>query len=237
MAPLAFTNSFLSLTSLAVSFFSLANSFVSLANCWFMTHPLVDLQSVLKPHAKLELRVHLKIPWNPSLFLSSFRLRLRHHFRLFFRQFISSDMMIFQIDMVQRKGERLQRLLPYRRLQFAFPYHDGMPSHFSQPVQHLMVPLPVPPDFIHPEPGVRFRHHIIFAPLMSVPEASVHQNTGAIFPQHDVRLARQPRMIEPIPESPTPQKFSDKNLRFGIPASYCRHIVMALFYGQTVRHL
>ena len=26
-----------------------------------MTHPLVDLQFVLKPHAKLELRVHLKI--------------------------------------------------------------------------------------------------------------------------------------------------------------------------------
>ena len=53
---------------------------------------------------------------------------------------------------------------------------------------------------------------------MSVPEAPVHQNTGAIFPQHDVRLAQQPRMIEPIPESPTPQKFPDKNLRFGIPA-------------------
>ena len=32
----------------------------------------------------------------------------------------------------------------------------------------------------------------VFAPLMSVPEAPVHQNTGAIFPQHDVRLARQP---------------------------------------------
>ena len=120
--------------------------------------------------------------------------------------------------MVQRKGERLQRLLPYCRLQFTFPYHDGMPSHFSQPVQHLMVPLPVSPDLLHPEPGVRFRHHIILAPLMSVPEAPVHQNTGAIFPQHDVRLARQPRMIEPIPESPTPQKFPDKNLRFGIPA-------------------
>lgn len=101
----------------------------------------------------------------------------------------------------------------------------------QEPVQHLMVPLPIPPDLLHPEPGVRFRHHIILAPLMSMPEAPVHQNTGAIFPQHDVRLARQPRMIEPIPESPTPQKFPDKNLRFGIPAPYCRHIVVALFYG------
>ena len=208
MALLAFTNSFLCLTSWAVSFFSLANSFESLANCFS------ELANCFR-------QLLITMPW----------FRLRHHFRHFFRQFISSDMMIFQIDMVQRKGERLQRLLPYRRLQFTFPYHDGMPSHFSQPVQHLMVPLPVPSDLLHPEPGVRFRHHIIFAPLMSVPEAPVHQNTGAIFPQHDVRLARQPRVIEPIPESPTPQKFPDKNLRLGIPAPYCRHIVMALFYG------
>lgn len=116
--------------------------------------------------------------------------RLCHHCRFFFRQFISPNMMIFQEDMVQRKGQGLQGFLPDSRLQFAFPYHDSMPSHFCQPVQHLMVPLPVPPDFIHPEPGVRFRHHIIFAPLMSVPEASVHQNTGAIFPQHNIRFSR-----------------------------------------------
>ena len=145
-------------------------------------------------------------------------------------------MMIFQEDMVQRKGQRLQGLLPDSRFQFAFPDNDGMPSHFSQPMQHLMVPLPVPPDLLHPEPGVRFRHHIIFAPLMSVPEAPVHQNTGTIFPQHDVRLARQPRMIEPIPESPTPQKFPDKNLRFGILALNCRHIVVTLLYGHFIWH-
>ena len=163
-------------------------------------------------------------------------IRLRYHCRLFFRQFIPPDMMIFQEDMVQRKSQGFQSFLPDSRLQFAFPYHDSMPSHFSQPVQHLMVPLPVPPDLLHPEPGVRFRHHIIFASLMSVPEAPVHQNTGTILPQHNIRFSRQPWMIEPIPESPTPQKFPNKNLRFGIPAPYCRHIVMALFYGQTVRH-
>ena len=172
-------------------------------------------------------RVLIPMPW----------FRLRHHCRFFFRQFISPDMMIFQEDMVQRKSQGFQSFLPDSRLQFAFPYHDGMPSHFSQPVQHLMIPLPVPPDLLHPEPGVRFRHHIIFAPFMSMPEASVHQNTGAIFPQHDVRLARQPWMIEPIPESPTPQELPDKNLRFSILASDCRHVIVALFYGQTVRHL
>ena len=157
--------------------------------------------------------------------------RFRYHCRLFFRQFIPPDMMIFQEDMVQRKGQGLQGFLPDSRLQFAFPYHDGMPAHFCQPVQHLMVPLPVPPDLILPELGIRFRNHVILASLMSMPEAAIHQNAGTILPQHNIRFPRQPRMIEPIPESPSPQELPDKNLRFGILASDCRHIVVALFYG------
>ena len=162
--------------------------------------------------------------------------RLRHHCRFFFRQFISSDMMIFQEDMVQRKGQRLQGLLPDSRLQFAFPDNDGMPSHFCQPMQHLMVPFPVPPDFILPELGIRFRHHIIPAPFMSMPEASIHQNAGTILPQHYIRFSRQPWMIEPIPESPSPQELPDKNLRFGILALDCRHVVVALLYGHFIWH-
>ena len=109
-------------------------------------------------------RVLIPMPW----------IRLRYHCRLFFRQFIPPDMMIFQEDMVQRKSQGFQSFLPDSRLQFAFLYHDGMPSHFSQPVQHLMVPFPVSPDLLHPEPGVRFRHHIILASFMSMPEAPIH---------------------------------------------------------------
>ena len=145
-------------------------------------------------------------------------------------------MMIFQEDMVQRKGQRLQGLLPDSRLQFAFPDNDGMPSHFSQPMQHLMVPFPVPPDFILPELGIRFRHHIILAPFMPMPEAPIHQNAGTILPEHNIRFPRQPRMIEPIPESSSPQELPDKNLRFGILASDCRHIVVALLYGHSIWH-
>lgn len=138
--------------------------------------------------------------------------------------------------MVQRKGQRLQGLLPDSRLQFTFPDNDGMPSHFSQPMQHLMVPFPVPPDFILPELGIRFRHHIIPAPFMSMPEAPIHQNAGTILPEHNIRFSRQPWMIEPIPESPSPQELPYKNLRFGILASDCRHVMVALFYGHSIWH-
>ena len=163
-------------------------------------------------------------------------IRLRHHCRFFFRQFISSDMMIFQEDMVQRKGKRLQRLLPDSWFQFTFPDDDGMPSHFCQPMQYLMVPLPVSPDLILPELGIRFRHHIILAPFMSMPEASIHQNAGTILSEHNIRFSRQPWMIEPISESPSPQKLPDKNLRFGILALDCRHVMVALFYGHFIWH-
>ena len=171
-------------------------------------------------------RVLITMPW----------FRLRHHCRLFFRQFIPPDMMIFQEDMVQGKGQRLQGFLPDCRFQFAFPDDDGMPSHFCQPMQHLMVPFPVSPDFLHPEPGIRFRNHVILATFMSMPEASIHQNAGAILPQHNIRFSRQPWMIEPIPESPSPQELPDKNLRFGILAPDCCHIVVALFYGHSIWH-
>ena len=145
-------------------------------------------------------------------------------------------MMIFQEDMVQRKSKRLQRLLPDSRLQFAKTDNDCMPSHFSQPMQHLMVPLSVSPDLILPKLGIRFRHHIILASLMSMPEASIHQNAGTILSEHNIRFSRQPWMIEPIPESPSPQEFPDKNLRLGILASDCRHIMVALLYGHFIWH-
>ena len=171
-------------------------------------------------------RVLITMPW----------IRLRHHCRFFFRQFISSDMMIFQEDMVQGKGQGFQGLLPDSRFQFTFPDDDGMPSHLCQPMQHLMVPLPVSPDFLHPEPGIRFRNHVILASLMSMPEASIHQNTGTILPEHNIRFSRQPWMIEPISESPSPQELPDKNLRFGILAPDCRHVIVALFYGHSIWH-
>ena len=131
-------------------------------------------------------------------------IRLRHHCRLLFRHLISPDMMIFQEDMVQCKGKRLQSLLPDSRLQFAFPDNDGMPSHFCQPMQHLMVPFLIPLDFILLELGIRFRHHIILTSFMSMPETSVHKDAGTILPEHNIRFSRQPWMIEPIPESPSP---------------------------------
>ena len=136
--------------------------------------------------------------------------------------------------MIKGKGKRFQGLFPDGRFQFAFPNDDSMPSHFCQPMQHLMVPFLIPMNLILPELGVRFRHNIVFASFMSVPEASVHEDAGAVFAQHDVRFSWQAWMVEPVSESVRPQVFPDKDFRLGVLAFNCRHVVVALLYGQAV---
>jgi hypothetical protein len=66
---------------------------------------------------------------------------------------------------------------------------------------------------------------------MSVPEASVHEDAGAVFAQHDVRFSWQAWMIEPVSESVRPQEFPDKDFRLGVLAFDCRHVVVTLLYG------
>ena len=38
-----------------------------------------------------------------------------------------------------------------------------------------------------------------FAPLMTMPEASVHEDARMAFVQYDVWVSRQPRVIHPVP--------------------------------------
>ena len=136
--------------------------------------------------------------------------------------------------MVESEGKRFQGLFPDGRFQFAFPNDDSMPSHFCQPMQHLMVPFLIPMNLILPELGVRFRHNVVFASLMSMPKASVHEDAGTVFAQHDVWFSWQAWMVEPVSESVRPQEFPDKDFRLGVLAFDCRHVVVALLYGQSV---
>ena len=69
---------------------------------------------------------------------------------------------------------------------------------------------------------------------MTVPEASAHEDAGAVFAQYDVRFSWQAWMVEPVSESVRPQVFPDKDFRLGVLAFNCRHVVVALLYGQAV---
>ena len=171
-------------------------------------------------------RVLITKPW----------IRLRHHCRFFFRQFIPPDMMIFQEDMAEVKARDSR----------VFSLTAGFSSHS----QMTMVCHPISANrcstssfrsrflliFSIQNPVFDFERPPILATFMSMPEASIHQNAGAILPQYNIRFPRQPWMIESIPESPSPQELPDKNLRFGILALDCRHVIVALLYGHSIWH-
>ena len=73
-----------------------------------------------------------------------------------------------------------------------------------------------------------------FAPLMTMPEASIHEDARMVFAQYDVWVSRQPRVIHPVPEPSAPQVFPHHHLRLRILAPNGRHILVALLYGQMV---
>ena len=82
------------------------------------------------------------------------RFRLRRHSRVFLWQFIKPDAAVLQENMVESEGKRFQGLFPDGRFQFAFPYHDRVPAHFSQFVHYLKIPFLIAQNLILPELGI-----------------------------------------------------------------------------------
>ena len=144
--------------------------------------------------------------------------------------------MVFQEDAVKRMGEGFQGFFPFGGLEFAFPKGNRVPSHIGKFLLHFTVAFAVAGDFPFPEIRVGFWHYEEAAPLMPVPEATVHEHARAVFRQHDIRFSRQSRMIQSVSESVAPQIFPHDNLRLRIFAVYRRHIAMALFGSEVDGH-
>jgi len=160
--------------------------------------------------------------------------------------------MVLQEYLVKRIGERLQRLLAHLWFQFTFPNRDAMPPHRGKFLLHPQVALLVSPDLGHPELPIRLRNLTalgiikFFAPLafwrgvggeahiVTMPEAPIHKDTRPVLPHHDVWLSRQPRMVQPVAESLSPQPFPDHHLRLRVLAVDGRHIRMPLLLREWV---
>ena len=68
-----------------------------------------------------------------------------------------------------------------------------------------------------------------------MPEAPIHEDASPIFPQHQVRMARQSPMVQPISESPTPQPPTHNHFRLRILRMNRCHILVPLL-GRVVVH-
>ena len=111
-----------------------------------------------------------------------------------------------------------------------------MPSHSGKLVLLLNVAGPVAFNLRFPELRVCLWQHVVSAPLVSMPEASVDEDARAVFAHYDIRMTGQTRMVQPIAEATAEQEFPDRDLRFGVFSPYRCHAAVALFFSQLVHN-
>lgn len=58
---------------------------------------------------------------------------------------------------------------------------------------------------------------------MLVPETSMNKYDGLVFPEYQIRLSRQARLIQSVTETPSEQGKSDLFFRGGVFSFYTRH--------------
>lgn len=98
---------------------------------------------------------------------------------------------IQQEDMVEGVFDSHERLLSLLLgIELTFPDGHHMPSHLRQLVLHLDVTLFIALYLMPPKFHVGLRQTILVAPLMSMPEASVHEDASAVLAKHYIGRTR-----------------------------------------------
>ena len=121
--------------------------------------------------------------------------------------------------------------------EFAFPDGDDGPGEGVEALGVEFVAGDVAGDFFAPECFVGLGNDVLGATAVTVPEASVDEDDGAVLGQHEVRGARETFVIEPIPVALFPQCVPDSPLRSRVPGTDAGHVVGALGWGHSVRHV
>lgn len=124
--------------------------------------------------------------------------------------------MVLKVDVVKGVGEGSECLFPFVRLQLALPNNDNVPAHVGKTLLLLLVTLTVAVYFLLPKVSISLGHSEVITALVSMPKAAVHEYTSTILPQHNVGMPRQPRVVQPIPETLSPQVFTHNNLRLRV---------------------
>ena len=111
-----------------------------------------------------------------------------------------------------------------------------MPPHVAKADAPVQVAFPVALNLRLPELRAGLGQHMIFTPLMSVPEASVHEDAGAIFLQNDVGRAGKPLHMDAETVSVCEKEFPHNHLWFRILAPDAGHALVSLFGREFVCH-
>ena len=111
-----------------------------------------------------------------------------------------------------------------------------MPSEAAQLYALFNVPMAVSFYFVFPEWSVAFGHYEISAFFVSVPEATVDEDDGAVFAQHYVGGTGQTLYVYAKAVAPCVQIAPYQQFGFCILAAYARHTIVSLFFRHSVCH-
>lgn len=136
--------------------------------------------------------------------------------------------------MVKCESKRFKRIVSFVGFQLTLPYNDYMPSHLCQLPLFFLVPFFVPIDLLLPKVGIRLRKSEVLTAIMSVPKAAVDKHTRAVLAQHNIRMARQPGVVQPVSESLPPQIFAHKYFWLRVRRANRSHILMSLLWCKSI---
>ena len=106
-----------------------------------------------------------------------------------------------------------------------------MPAKVTEVYAALEVALLVAVYFDLPKWCIGFGEDEISASRVSMPEAAVDEDGGAVFWQNYVGRTGKSFYVEPVAETTGKEVFAHNELRFGILAFYALHAYVSLLWG------
>ena len=142
--------------------------------------------------------------------------------------------MVLQVDVIEGESKGLQRLFPHFGLQLTLPHRDAVPSHLCQLPLLFLIPFFVALDLLLPKICIRLRHPEVLAAIMPMPKAAVDKHARSVLTQHNIRMAWQTRIVQPVSEALSPQIFAHKNLRLRVRRANRGHVLVSLLWCKYV---
>lgn len=117
---------------------------------------------------------------------------------------------------------------------FAFPYHQNLPSSRLEEKAILLIAAFVIIKFFEPELHSRSRNRRPAAAFMGVPKASMNKNDLFGFAKYQVRLAGQRSNVQPVSPTQTPDNPPNRQFGLGVRATDETHSRASLLDAQEV---
>ena len=121
-------------------------------------------------------------------------------------------------------------------IEFALPDDDDGPAFGFQLAPCVLVALLVPCYLGGPEVGVGFGDGVVFTVFVTVPEAAVDEDDGAVFGKDDVGLAGEAFVVDTEAEAQAPEGFAEEQLRLRGGGVDGGHVCVALGGCEGVGH-